>query len=189
MTGLSLTAFDGVALAIVGLSALFSVLRGMTKEALSIAVWGGASAVALYGFDTARAAGRSLIETEWLADAATLCIVFVVPLILFKILAATVANKVPRGTLGAVDSTAGAAFGVARGALIVSAAYLGLALSINPDNHPVWVTESALLPYVQDGANLLQQFLPAEYLDDGGPVLDQHKVLDALRGATGLTAQ
>ena len=64
MTGLSLTAFDGVTLAIVGLSALFSVLRGMTKEALSIAVWGGASAVALYGFDTARAAGRSLIETE-----------------------------------------------------------------------------------------------------------------------------
>jgi hypothetical protein len=36
---------------------------------------------------------------------------------------------------------------------------------------------------------LLQQFLPAEYLDDDGPVLDQHKVLDALRGATGLTAQ
>jgi len=41
---------------------------------------------------------------------------------------------------------------------------------------------------VQDGANLLQQFLPAEYLDEG-PVLDQHKVFDALRGATGLTAQ
>jgi len=188
MAGLSLTVIDGVALTIVGLSALFSLLRGMTKEALSIVVWGGAAAAAFYGFELTRDMGRSLIESEWLADAATLCVVFVVPLVVFKIMAATVANKVPSGALGTVDSTAGAAFGAARGALIVSAAYLGLALSINPDNHPVWVTESVLLPYVQDGANLLQQFLPAEYLDEG-PVLDQHKVFDALRGATGLTAQ
>jgi hypothetical protein len=72
MAGLPLTAFDVAVLIVIALSVLISLMRGVTREALSLACWLGASAVAWYGFGYARELARQTIETDWLADAAAL---------------------------------------------------------------------------------------------------------------------
>ena len=182
-----LTAFDIAALAVIGLSVLIGFLRGVIKETLTIATWLGAGVVAFYTFPYARELARRTIETEWLADAAALCVVFVVPLIALKVAAEVVADHIPGGTLGSVDRFVGAAFGAARGAVVVSVAYLGLAVLVAPEDHPEWVKEALILPYVKDGAALLTRLMPDDFAARrlAAPARMPHHALRALVRAAG----
>jgi membrane protein required for colicin V production len=160
MPQMPLTAFDVAAILVVGLSVLVAFLRGAIRELLTIGTWLGAGVVAFYGFPYARELARRTIETEWLADAAALCVVFVVPLIGFKVAAAVLTEHVPGGSVETVDRMAGAVFGIARGALVVCIVYLGLTILIAPEDHPDWVKNALVLPYVKDGAALLSRLMP-----------------------------
>jgi membrane protein required for colicin V production len=162
MPDVALTAFDVAALLVVGLSMLVAWLRGAIREVLTIAVWLGAGVVAFYGFPYARELARQTIEREWLADAAALCVVFVVPLIAFKVVGALVTDRVPGGHAEMADRVVGAAFGLARGALVVCLAYLGLTILVAPEDHPPWVRDAVVLPYVKDGAALLHRLMPED---------------------------
>jgi membrane protein required for colicin V production len=155
-----LTVFDLGALAVIGLSVLVGFLRGLIRETLTIVTWLGAAVVAFYAFPYAREVARRTIETEWMADAAALCVVFLAPLIVIKVAAAAAVDHIPEGALGTIDRFAGAVFGAARGAVLVSAAYLGLTILIAPEDHPKGVKHALLLPYVKDGAVLLSRLMP-----------------------------
>jgi membrane protein required for colicin V production len=157
---MSLTAFDVAAILVVGLSVLVAFFRGAIRELLTIGTWLGAGVIAFYGFPYARELARRTMETEWLADAAALCVVFVVPLIGLKAAAAVLTEHLPGGSVESVDRVAGAAFGIARGALVVCIAYLGLTILIAPEDHPDWVKNALILPYVKNGAALLSRLMP-----------------------------
>jgi membrane protein required for colicin V production len=160
MPDASMTAFDVAALLVIGLSMLVAYLRGAIRELLTIATWLGAGVVAYYGFPYARDLARRTMETEWLADAIALCVVFVVPLIAFKVAAALLTDHMPGGHVETVDRIIGAVFGVARGALVVCLAYLGLTVLVAPEDHPDWIKNAIVLPYVEDGAALLNRLMP-----------------------------
>jgi membrane protein required for colicin V production len=155
-----LSVFDLGALAVIGLSVLVGFLRGLIREALTIVTWLGAALVAFYAFPYAREVARRTIETEWMADAAALCVVFLAPLIVIKVAAAAAVDHIPDGALGTIDRFAGAVFGAARGAVLVSAAYLGLTILVAPEDQPEGVKHALLLPYVKDGAVLLSRLMP-----------------------------
>jgi membrane protein required for colicin V production len=191
MVEFPLTAFDIAVLAVIGLSVLIGFLRGVIKETLTIVTWVGAGVVAFFTFPYARELARRTIETEWLADAAALCVVFVVPLIALKVAAEVFADHIPGGTLGTVDRFAGAAFGAARGAVVVSVAYLGLAILAAPEDHPEWVKEALILPYVKDGATLLIRLMPDDFAARGlaAPTRMPRHGLSALVQAAGSPAR
>jgi membrane protein required for colicin V production len=172
MAQLHPTLFDLAVLLVVGLSVLVSLARGATREALAIACWVGAGAVAWYGFADVRELARKTIETEWLADIAAFCIVFIVPLIGFKLIAAMLADRLPGGRVAVVDRVAGAAFGAARGAVIVCAVYLGLSVVLAPEQQPAWIRQALVLPYVREGAGLLQRFVPEDLARNGKAAAD-----------------
>jgi membrane protein required for colicin V production len=159
------------------------------RESLTIITWLGAGLAAYFAFPYARELARRTIETEWLADAAALCVVFVVPLIALKVAAAAAADHIPGGTLGTVDRLAGLAFGAARGAVVVCVAYLGLAVLVAPEEQPEWVTDAVILPYIKDGAALLTRLIPDDFADRGvtASIRLPHAGLRALRPAAGPT--
>jgi membrane protein required for colicin V production len=184
-----LTALDVAVLLVVGLSVLIAYLRGAVREILTIGIWLGAGVVAFYGFPYARELARRTIETDWIADAAALCVVFVVPLIGFKVAAALIAEYLPGGTVQTVDRMAGAAFGMFRGAVIVCAAYLALTILAAPEEHPDWVKNALVLPYVRDGAVLLSKLMPEDVAARVGgaalPMPRQGRALRALIDSAG----
>jgi membrane protein required for colicin V production len=194
MAGLPLTAFDVAVLIVIALSVLISLMRGVTREALSLACWLGASAVAWYGFGYARELARQTIETDWLADAAALGVVFVVPLVAFKLVAAMLAERLPGGGFGVLDRTLGIAFGAARGALIVCAVYLGLSFTLAPEEQPEWMRNALVLPYVREGAELIQRYVPETFAESTRGAAEaarrQSELLGELsRSATELTTE
>jgi membrane protein required for colicin V production len=167
MANLHPTLFDIAVLLVIGVSVLISLARGATREALAIVCWIGAGLVAWYAFADVRELARKTIETAWLADIAAFCVVFIVPLIGFKLVAAALADRLPGGPVAVVDRLAGAAFGAARGALIVCGVYLGLSLVLTPDQQPSWLSHALVLPYVKQGAGLLERFVPESVARNG----------------------
>ncbi len=164
MANMSLTVFDMAVLFIVGASALLALARGLVRESLSIIVWGIAAAIAFMAFPQVRVLIGDYIPNIWIGDAVTLVVVFIAPLVCLKIVAMVIADTMPRGIFGSIDHICGAAFGLARGALLVSLAYLGLNLVNKPENHPAWIQEAQLLPYVSEGAELLAGLVPEDIL-------------------------
>lgn len=165
MADMSLTIFDMAVLFVVGVSGLLALLRGLVRETLSIVVWLLAGLIAYAAFPELRQFVGGYIGNVWIADAVTLIIVFLAPLICLKIVAMVIADTVPSGLFGSFDRLLGAGYGIARGALIASLAYLGLSLVNEPENHPVWVKEAQFLPYIRDGAELLASWVPEDMLD------------------------
>jgi membrane protein required for colicin V production len=164
MFDLSLTAFDAAVLFVVGVSALLALARGAIREVLTMAVWIAAIVIAYSSFEAVRAPVLAALGNPWVADAATFGLVFLVPLAVLKIAVMLVAGMVPLGLFGVVDRILGGALGFLRGAFLVSAAYLALSLLISPPNQPDWIQQAALLPYVEDGAALIDRWLPPSFL-------------------------
>jgi membrane protein required for colicin V production len=184
MVNLPLTAFDVAVLLVVSLSVLISLMRGAARETLTVASWLGAGVVAWYGFGYARELAQQTIETGWLADAAAFGVSFVLPLVGFKVVAAMLSDHVPGGGIGLIDRIAGLAFGAVRGAVIVSAAYLGLTMAIAPEEQPAWVREAVVLPYVRDGADMLQRLMPGNLALQGKEAADMARGQGELLGRT-----
>ncbi|MGI9499970.1 MAG: CvpA family protein [Geminicoccaceae bacterium] len=150
---------------VVGVSALLALTRGLVRESLSIAVWILSALIAYVAFPELRELVGSYIPNLWIGDALTLIVVFLAPLICLKIVAMVIADTVPTGMFGSLDRILGAGHGFARGALVVSFAYLGLNLVNEPENHPSWIKEAQFLPYVRDGAELLASWVPEDIVN------------------------
>lgn len=165
MPEMSLTAFDMAVLFVIGVSGLLALVRGLVRESLSIGVWMLSALIAYVAFPELRALVGDYVPNVWIGDAITLIVVFLAPLVCLKIVAMVIADSVPSGVFGSLDRVLGAGFGLARGALIVSLAYLGLNFVSAPEHQPVWIKEAKVLPYVRDGAELLADWVPEDMLD------------------------
>ena len=163
MSGVQLTLFDLVVLAVVGLSALAALLRGAMREILGLASWVGAAIVAVLALPLVGPMVRPVIAGDALADGVAAVGVFLVALIVFKLLSGTVVRLIEGSAVGPLDKGLGLVFGLARGAFLVCAAYLLASYAIKPDAQPEWVRSAYLIDPVQDGARRLEALLPEAY--------------------------
>jgi len=155
---------DWIVLGGVGISALLGLSRGLVREVLGIAAWAvaafGAWRLGPLGF----ALARSMISAEELAETAAYAAVFLMLLIAFSLLSNLVGRLVQVSALGGLDRTLGVVFGLARGSLLVIAAYV-LGGLVQPDSSawPQPVQQARTLPWVYDGATWLAAQLPDRY--------------------------
>lgn len=187
----SLTILDFAVLAVLVLSALLSLLRGGVREALGLACWIGAAYVAMLFFDDVQPLVMEQLDNELFANMATAVGLFLVPLIVFKIIAGIIANAVSDGPLGGIDKLLGLVFGVARGALIVVLAWLFAGQIIPADKLPDWVSTAYSKPYLNEGAQWLRQYLPDGFLEDAEgaatTAIEGAETLQRLQGSEGAT--
>ncbi|HEV2678650.1 MAG TPA: CvpA family protein [Aliidongia sp.] len=161
-----MNALDIIVVAVVAISGLFAFVRGFARELLSIAAWVGAAAVTYFFFEPSRAIARNLMK-PWLADVVAPIVVFVVCLIVFSIITGVLSNQVRQSSLGAVDRALGMIFGVARGAVVVCAAYLVMTLFLKPEDRPGWVLQAHTRGLLDSGAQQLHDLIPHNTLERG----------------------
>jgi membrane protein required for colicin V production len=145
---------------LIGLSAIFAFARGFVREALSIIAWVGAGFITLYGFNAVYAIVDPMVHNPLLSQLIAGFGLFVVALIVLTILTGVVAGTVRQSGLSPIDRTLGFVFGLLRGAFIVSLAYLLLDVSVQKNDRPVWLRDAKSEPYLQQGADMLRNFLP-----------------------------
>lgn len=160
MDQLPLNPIDLGVIAILLLSAGLAFVRGFVLEVLGIASWVGAALAALYGFEDGRRIARQYIGIELVADIVAAATIFIVVLIVLTILSRLVAGRLGDGALGPLNRSLGFLFGLLRGAVIVSLAWIALTRLIPEENYPPWILEARAKPLMDRGAELLWDLAP-----------------------------
>lgn len=142
------------------ISAVLAYVRGLVQEVLSVAGWIGATFATVYGFPYLKPFARQLIGIDIVADFGAGIVIFVVSLVLLSLFTRRIAKVVKESALGAVDRSLGFLFGLARGALIVVVAYIGLGMVYPEDDQPKWVYQARSMELIAPGATWLATLIP-----------------------------
>lgn len=141
----ALTVIDWVVLGVVVVSALYSLLRGFTREAMSLASW----VLALFGGrllapSLAALLGDTIANPELRELVAFGCL-FVIILALGSLLAHVFAEAVRDSPLSLTDRVLGTAFGFVRGVLAVVVAIAFAREYVSAEG---WWQQSVLIPHL-----------------------------------------
>lgn len=149
------------------LAALLAFARGLVAEVLSLAAWLGASLVAMHGLPYLLPVVQQHVHVPMLAYGLSAVALFVVALLVFSTAAGQIGRLVQNSSLSAVDRSLGFVFGLAKGAFLVSVAYLFFVWLVPRDEHPGWLKEARTQPLLEMGAATLYEWVPENLRAEG----------------------
>ncbi len=155
---------DILIIGIIALSAIISLVRGFVQEALSLATWIAAFWVAWFFFRPLAVQFEPWIDVPSIRLGVAYGLLLILVLLLGAIVNRFMAVLVNSTGLNGTDRLIGAFFGAARGAVVV--AILILLAGLTPFPSDPWWRDSVLIPYFQELALWLKQFLPADIADN-----------------------
>lgn len=154
------TAIDIIVFAVMLLSGLLALLRGFTREVVTIVVWVGAAFAGLSMLAVLGPMMHDLVTKAWLADLVTFSIPFFACLYGFHWIGNKVILKVSGKQPGPIDGTVGFFFGIARGFLMVTVAYFAFDLVYNPKSAPTWIADAQFEPVIADTTEFYYTLFP-----------------------------
>lgn len=159
MAAFSFHWIDLLVVAIVLASAVFAVYRGFVAETLSIFAWAAAAFATLYFAPAAApllAGSMSTVAAQVVAYIA----VFLLVLIPLSFVSARFADNVRSSSVGPLDRSLGAVFGVIRGLILIAMAYILFTLIVPIKKQPEWIADAFTLPLIQDTGDVLLSLVP-----------------------------
>ncbi len=159
-----MAALDYIIIAVLLVSAALSLMRGFTKEVLSITGWIVSGYAAIFLGPSLKPLLASYVTIDWAVTGGAMLIVFLVTLIAFSIGSSFVASSIKGTGLGALDRTLGIGFGALRGFFIVCMAYFGVSAVIPEKDHPDFITDAKLRTILQIGTKAFVAIVPLDRL-------------------------
>ncbi|NTJ42011.1 CvpA family protein [Agrobacterium larrymoorei] len=155
-----ITIFDGIVLAVVLFSALLAMVRGFSREILSIASWVGSVAAAYYLYPLLLPYARNYTDDDKIAIAGSAGLVFLVALIIISFITSRIADFIIDSRIGALDRTLGFLFGAARGLLLLVVAVAFWNWLVDVRTQPEWITQAKSKPFLDGMVGRLEAVLP-----------------------------
>jgi len=155
-----MTVVDVVVIFVIFLSALFSLLRGFVKEAISLATWIIAIWLAATFAPQLADALPSNIESEAARQAIGFGVLFVLTLMVGTLVNMLVSQVVKKTGLSGADRIFGVVFGVLRGGLIIIVFVIIGGMTPLPETD--WWQSSALLQWFESTAMVIQEYIPED---------------------------
>jgi membrane protein required for colicin V production len=158
------TLLDLIVLGVILLSALLAMVRGFTREVLSIASWAAAAAATIYFLPDVRDWARTQISLEpaILADVIAGASIFLITLLLVSLLTMRLSDFILDSRVGPFDRALGFAYGAGRGFLLAIIAFLFFAWLVPERSQPTWVANSASKPLLEGAGQSLLAMLPED---------------------------
>jgi len=167
-----ITLLDGIVIGFTLVSAMLAMVRGFSREILSIASWVAAAAAAYFFYPVVLPYVQPYIDHEMVALAVAAAVIFFVALIVVTVITMKIADFIIDSKVGPLDRTLGFVYGAARGLLVLAVALLFFNWLVGT-NPPTWVTEAKSRPLLESIGAWLQGILP----DD-----PENSILNRLRG-------
>ena len=155
-----MTVVDIVVIFVIFLSALFSLIRGFVKEAISLATWIIAIWLAVTFAPKLAAALPNSIESEAVRQAIGFGVLFVLTLIVGTIVNTLINQVVKKTGLSSADRIFGVTFGILRGGLIIIVFVVIGGMTPLPDAE--WWQSSILLQWFESAAIVIQEYIPQD---------------------------
>ncbi len=153
---------DLAVLAIILVSALLSMLRGLSREVLAIASWAAAAAAAYYFYPLVAPYLTPYIHKEIIAQAAAAALVFFATLIVVSLFTVRLSDAILDSKIGALDRSLGFVFGVVRGFLLAVVAFAIFNWLVSEKQQPEWVRTAKTRPVLTDTADKIVAMLPED---------------------------
>ncbi|CDZ37787.1 CvpA family protein [Neorhizobium galegae] len=188
-----ITIFDGIVIGVTLFSAVLAMVRGFSREVLSIASWAGSVAAAYYLYPLVLPYVKPHLSDERIAIAASAGAIFIIALIIISFITTRIADFIIDSRIGALDRTLGFLFGAARGILLLVVAVAFWNWLVAANAQPTWVTQAKSKPFLDTLVARLEAVLPADIEPqirarilgrgaaptDGAPAQDQPTADDA----------
>lgn len=159
-----LTALDIMVLLSLGAGAMFGLLRGFVVELFSLAAWvAGIAAVRLFHAPVAGMLGGP-VGTDGGAALLAVALLFGVTFLLVRIAGGTLGTRLRGTVLGPVDRALGLGFGVLKGLIAATLAFLLMSLVYDTINgarsaRPDWMVKSRSWPLLRVSSNAIVSFV------------------------------
>jgi len=155
-----MTVIDIIVLAIIGVSVVWGVFRGLVREVLALVAWVVAFLVAnLLAPDAAKLLPQA-IASEEIRLLVSFVVVFIVVLVGLSVLAILASKLIKIVGLGPADRVVGGVFGLARGVLVVMILVLLAGLTTLP-RQSTW-RDAALRGPLEACAEYIKAWLPSD---------------------------
>ncbi|MDX3973151.1 CvpA family protein [Shinella sp.] len=168
-----ITILDGIVIGVALFSAVLAMVRGFSREVLSVASWVGAAAAAYFLYPVLLPYAKDYTTSDTVAMVGSAAAVFLVALIVISFITMRIADFIIDSRIGALDRTLGFLFGAARGILLVVVAMLFFNWLVAPQQQPGWVTTAKSKPLLDNLGSRLVALLPEDA---------DATILDRLRG-------
>jgi len=154
-----ITLLDGILVGFTLVSAMLAMVRGLSREILSIASWVAAAAAAYFFYPQVLPYAQRYIDNDQIALAASAGGVFIVALILVTLITMKIADLIIDSRIGPLARTLGFLYGAARGVIVVAVALLFFNWLVG-SNPPGWVAQAKSRPFLEDIGAWIEGLLP-----------------------------
>jgi membrane protein required for colicin V production len=146
------------------ISGMLALMRGFTREVLSLIAWGAAAVAAYFAIHSAQMVGLAsqYLQPEIVAKIAVGGAVFLIVLIIVSLISVKLSDVVVDSAAGAFDRTLGFFYGLARGLVLVVIAYLFYGWLIPVDRQEDWVKNARSLPVIQSVGEVILSLVPPD---------------------------
>ncbi len=160
-----MNSIDLAVLGIMALSCLIGIIRGVTKEVLSVFTWIGAGYAAYTFYPMASHMARGHIANPMIADGITGAVLFILFLIVFGIITVAISNAVKDSMVGGLDRSLGLAFGIFRGVFIICVVEIGFSLFVPREKQSDQIQNARFISMVRNGSDEIVSMLPLSARD------------------------
>ena len=172
-----LTLLDIVVIAVTLFSAILAMVRGFSREVLSVASWAAAAVAAYMFYKPVLPLIQPYIASTTVATIAAAAIVFVAALIVVTLITMKIADFIIDSRIGALDRALGFVFGAARGILLLVVAMLFFNWLV-AENQPGWIANAKSKPLLD---SLGERLIAAMPQDPQAVIMEQ---IDKVKSAT-----
>lgn len=146
------------------ISGLLALMRGFTREVLSLIAWGAAAVGAYFAIRSPEMVGFAgqYLQPDIVAKIAVGGGVFLIVLIIVSLVSVKLSDVVVDSAAGAFDRTLGFFYGLARGLVLVVIAYLFYGWLIPIDRQEDWVKNARSLPIIQSVGEVILSLVPPD---------------------------
>lgn len=146
------------------ISGLLALMRGFTREVLSLIAWGAAAVAAYFAIHSKELVGfaSQYLQPEIVAKIAVGGGVFLVVLIIVSLVSVKLSDVVVDSAAGAFDRTLGFVYGLGRGLVLVVIAYLFYGWLIPLDRQEDWVKNARSLPIIKSVGEVILSLVPPD---------------------------
>ena len=163
---------DGIVIAVMLISAILAMIRGLVREVLSLASWAAAAAAAYYFFPILLPTAKQYIAEDIIAKAAVVGATFLIVLLIVSYVTMRISDFMLDSQIGALDRSLGFVFGAARGLLLMVIAFLFINWLVAPDRQPDWIATAKSKAMLDGLGERLVASLPEDI---------ESKILDRLK--------
>jgi membrane protein required for colicin V production len=155
---------DIVLAGIMIISGMLALMRGFTREVLSLVAWLAAAIAAYLALKSPQLLelANKYIQPEIVAKITVAGVAFLLVLVIVSLVSVKLADFVLDSAVGAFDRSLGFVYGLARGLVLVVVAYLFYSWLTPADRQEDWIKNARSLPLIKGTSDVILSFVPPD---------------------------